>query len=165
MASNNNPQAKQSENQQRFAWESHDYIVYRVRQLYQTICKWKGKHADIKLRLLMYLRELGEQVNQLEMDELDAEALDDWFENFRFKRNEMPRPPIHIRRPCPVMTLDQAAERVSETENWQSVEDLEPPATRRRLNFDSPAISTPDLPICARCYRNVYECQCAEAQF
>lgn len=147
-------------------WSDPDFIAWRVRRIYNAICKWPGKHSQAKYRCLLFLRQLGESITEIDLSTASDAMLNDWFESYRFVRQEEQQQRPRLRRPAPPMTISEAASHVSESENWQSVDDLEPPPTaRRRLNFDSPAVSTPDLPECANCFRNVYECRCLESHF
>lgn len=145
-----------SENKPTFDRFDEDYFRHRTRAIINGMLKWKGPTAHLRMKLLSYLRELGETVSEVEALWTEDEAIDEFFETFRFRGVERVAQYRQVLRPRPPMTITQAdeallaraaaeaptptispPEQVEEGIVWRSFEGLPPAPVRRRLNFDA----------------------------
>lgn len=122
-------------------------MVDRCRLYFNAIKRIGKPTSHLRLRLLQYMEQYFGEVLKQEWDEVHAQAVDEFFESFRFKRLKGTVEPSDVLqaiqdevkllpRPKPELTIAQAASDLTDTsdneEEWPRVADLQP----RQLNFD-----------------------------
>ncbi|QMW68893.1 hypothetical protein [Crucivirus-419] len=133
-----------------------DCMTSRVRLYFNALRRIGKPTSHLRIRLLQYLEQFFGDIVKAEWDEVHDQAIDEFFESYRFRRIE-PDEVINetdvlravndesnrLRRPAPAMTLDQAEDNLSDSEHsvdttssWQRIQNI--PAGRARRSSGAP---------------------------
>lgn len=119
-----------------------------VRAQFNELFRWEAAQPEVRIRMLNYFHELSNGMLQTRIDQAREDAIDDFFEEFRFTRQAPTPAPVDpiIPIPRPIMTIAEAYENqgFADDDAGYDTEETERPRAVRRLNFESPSPARPD---------------------